>query len=130
MLQKLLIAIIGCLNMNLIDSELRALPSYFRNIKFCDQHPDEGVCFDIYRSPDIKNRFKHWSSKNTLQRMDEAHVDFGLISGLAFRDTGLQDLSNNYIETSISENPRKLIGFYIMRNESPKAMIKTIETLD
>ena len=106
--------------MNLIDSELRALPNYFRNIQFCDQHPEEGVCFDIYSSPDIKNRFKHWSSKNTIQRMDDASVNFGVISGLAFRDVGHKNLSNEYIGDPIKQNPKKLISFYIMKNESSR----------
>ena len=116
--------------MNLIDAELRALPRYFRNLNFSENYPEEGVSHDIYHSTDIVDRFEHWSSSCVLKKMNEAGVTFGLISGLAFKDSGLQKLSNDYIDETVKANISKLIGFYIVNDASPYSMIKKIEAIN
>lgn len=116
--------------MTLIDSELRALPKYFRNLKFSENYPKEGVSRDIYKTTDIVDRFKYWSSQSVLKEMENSGVNFGLISGLAFKDLGLQKLSNDYIEKTVQDNHNKLKGFYIINDENPLSMIKKIEMLN
>src|SRR5215210_9085895 len=89
----------------IIDAHTHILPPEIARAKasFCARDTWFDEC---YRNP----KAKFATAESIITSMDEAGVDWAVVTGFAFKDQELCRLSNDYLIEAVSQYPQRLIG--------------------
>lgn len=91
---------------------------------------DEPVRKAIHAHPDFSMLGDLMSVEALIQSMDQHHIKWSFIMGLAWRDAGIQRENNQFILACVNKYHERLRGFYILDFANPTNAIKQINHID
>jgi predicted TIM-barrel fold metal-dependent hydrolase len=85
------------------------------------EHADPGFAF-LY----VRKEARLATTDELVSSMDEAGIDFSVITNISWQSTALCTESNDYIMESVARYPRRLAGFIAIPFHSPQAALAEI----
>ena len=113
----------------IVDSEIRVVHPAARKINYL-KNSTERVLKDIYNHPAASQAMKLWGIESVIESMDKCNINFGLLSGLAWKDPKILKENNDYVKSCLLRYPQRLRGLYNASTVDPEQSAKDIMQID
>ena len=114
---------------SVVDSEIRVVHPEAREVNYAKNFK-EPVHTDIYSDPRIIKSRKLWNINSVIESMDKCNIEYGLLSGLAWKNLSILKKNNDYVKQCLQLHSNKFRGLYTPNPLNPQRSADEIMALD